>query len=258
MNGLARSLRLQALAGFRPGAGEGSSAASGAAPPARASRWLFPALQLYMAALVFIGFAPSFYLQPEHALAMRPVIHLHAGIMTLWIVFMAVQGLLPARGRTPLHRRLGWMGAGLAALVLVTGVMVTRQGVHDGWDPFKLGSPEAFAAIPFRDLATFTGFLVIGLVVRHRAPEAHKRLMTLATLSVLPAALARLGAFTPEPVVALLNHLPIAAMVVGDLVTRRRVLASTALGSATLIAATPVCLALARTEAWQDFVRALT
>lgn len=258
MYGLARSLRLQALAGFRQETGARPSAGSGAAPPARAMRWVFPALQLYMAALVFIGFAPSFYLKPERALAMPPVIHAHAAIMTLWIVFMAVQGVLPARGRIDLHRKLGWLGAGLAALVLVSGVMVAGQGVHDGWDPFKLGSPEAFAAIPFRDLATFTPFLILGLLARKRAPEAHKRLMTLATLSVLPAALARLGAFTPEPMVVALNHLPIAAMVLCDLVTRRRVLASTALGSAYLIAATPLCLALARTDAWQDFVRALT
>ena len=57
-------------------------------------------LQLYMAAVVFAGFAPSFYLKPARALAMSPVIHVHAAVMTLWIVFMAIQGVLPSRGRT--------------------------------------------------------------------------------------------------------------------------------------------------------------
>jgi hypothetical protein len=258
MNGLAGPLRLRALVDIRQETGPGPSAAAGSSPPARAPRWLFPALQLYMAAVVFIGFAPSFYLKPERALAMHPVIHVHAAIMTLWIVFMAVQGVLPSRGRIKLHRTLGWFGVGLAALVLVSGVMIAGQGVRDGWDPFKLGSGEAFAAIPFRDLATFSTFLAVGLWTRKRAPEAHKRLMTLATLSVIPAALGRLAAFTPEPVIVALNHAPMVAMVVCDLVTRRRVLTSTWLGSAYLIAATPLCLALAKTEAWQDFVRALT
>lgn len=47
-------------------------------------------------------------------------------------------------------------------------------------------------------------------------------------------------------------------MIAYDLATRRRVLTSTWLGSAVLVAATPLCLAMARTEAWQDLVRALT
>jgi hypothetical protein len=256
MNGLAHSLRLQALT--MPETGFGRPTAAGPPLPARAPRWFFPALQLYMAALVFIGFGSSFYLKPERALALSPVIHVHAAIMTLWIVFMAAQGVLPARGRLALHRTLGWFGVALAALVVVSGVMVAGQGVHDGWDPFGLGSPEAFAAIPFRDLATFSSFLVLGILARKRAPEAHKRLMTLATLAVIPAGLARLGAFVPEPAIVALNHAPMVAMVVCDLITRRRVLTSTWLGSAYLIAATPVCIALARTEAWQGFVAALT
>lgn len=255
MNGLAHSLRLKALTLEAPGAFTRRQQPEAGRRP-RLS--VFAGLQLYMAAIVFAGFAPSFYLKPERALAMDPVIHVHAGVMTLWILFMAVQGILPSRGHVRLHRTLGWWGAGIAVLVLITGAMITVHGVHDGWDPFKLGSGEAFAAIPFRDLTTFATFLVIGLATRKSAPEAHKRLLTLATLSVLPAALARLGAFVPHAAVVALNHAPIAALVAYDLFTRRRVFASTWLGSAFLIAATPVCLAMARTEGWQDLVRALT
>ena len=258
MNGLALTMRLQALTGAS--ADQMARAARGDGVPRRGPPrpWLFAALQIYMATVVFAGFAPSFYLKPERALAMHPVIHVHAGVMTLWIVFMAIQGVLPAQGRVQLHRTLGGWGVGLAALVLATGVMITGQGVADGWDPFGLGSPEAFAAIPFRDLVTFTGFLAVGLLMRKRAPEAHKRMMTLATLSVIPAGLARLAAFAPEPVIVALNHAPIAAMVAWDLYAFRRVLLSTWLGSALLVAATPLCLAMAQTDGWQAFVRALT
>jgi hypothetical protein len=224
----------------------------------RAPLSVFAVIQLYMAAVVFVGFAPSFYLKPERALAADPSIHVHAGVMTLWIVLMAVQGVLPARGNTRLHRTLGWWGAGLAALVLITGVMITINGVRHGHDPFGLGSGEAFAAIPFRDLTTFAGFFAVGLITRKRAPDAHRRMMTLATLAVIPAALARLAAFTPEPMIVAINHAPIAAMVAYDLWTRRRVLTSTWLGSAILVAATPLCLAMARTQGWQELVRALT
>lgn len=231
--------------------------ASGFERPA-ARRGFFALVQLYMAAVVFAGFAPSFYLRPAHALSMPWEIHLHAGVMTLWIVFMAAQGLLPARGRVRLHRTLGWWGAGVAALVMITGWMITVRGVHDGWDPFKLGSGEAFAAIPFRDLVTFATFFAIGLLTRKSAPEAHKRMMVLATLSVIPAGLARLGAFVPPEGIVILNHAPIAALVVYDLVTQRRVLTSTWAGSAFLVAMTPLCIAMGKTQGWQDLVRALT
>jgi hypothetical protein len=256
MNGLAHTLRLRALAGATTA---GAPYADGVGPQQRRTpHTVFALLQLYMAAVVFAGFAPSFYFKPERALAMSPVIHLHAAVMTAWIVFMAVQGVLPAQGRVQLHRTLGWWGAGLAGLVMITGLMITVEGVHDGWDPFGLGSGEAFAAIPFRDLVTFATFFVVGLMTRKSAPDTHKRMMTLATLSVIPAGLARLAAFTPEPVIFALNHAPIAAMAAYDLVTRRRVLTSTWLGSAYLVLATPVCLAMAKTDAWQDFVRAVT
>lgn len=251
MNGI----RLQAL---------GEAAIDAAAPTApttrrrRAPFSVFALIQLYMAAIVVVGFAPSFYLKPERALAMDPAIHVHAGVMTLWIVFMAIQGVLPSQGQVRLHRTLGWYGAGLAALVLLTGAMITVKGVHDGHDPFGLGSGEAFAVIPFRDLTTFAGFFAVGLLTRRRAPDAHRRMMTLATLAVIPAALARVAAFTPEPAIVALNHAPIAAMVAYDLWTRRRVLTSTWLGSAVLIAATPLCIAMANTPGWLNLVRALT
>lgn len=224
----------------------------------RAPLSVFALLQLYMAAVVIAGFAPSFYLKPERAMAMDPVIHIHAGVMTLWILFMALQGMLPSRGRARLHRTLGWGGAGIAAGVMVTGAMITVKGVHDGWDPFRLGSGEAFAAIPFRDLSTFAGFFIVGLLTRKSAPDAHRRMMTLATLSVIPAGLARLGAFVPEPGIVILNHAPIAAMAAYDLWTRRRVLTSTWLGSAALVAATPLCIAMAKTAWWVEVVRGLT
>lgn len=259
MSDWARTLRWQALAGAAAERTGGPAPHLEITPrPRLAPRGFFALVQLYMAVVVFAGFAPSFYLRPERALEMPTVIHIHAGVMTLWILFMAVQGFLPAQGRVDLHRKLGWCGAGLAALVLVTGVMIAVRGVHDGWDPFGLGSPEAFAAIPFRDLVTFGTFFAVGLLARKRAPEAHKRMMVLATLSVIPAGLARLAAFAPEAAIVALNHAPIAAMIAWDLFTRRRVLASTALGSAYLVLATPVCLAMATTPAWQNLVRALT
>lgn len=224
----------------------------------RLRRAFFPALQIYMATLVIVGFTPSFYSKPAHAAGMKPVILVHAAIMTIWILYIAVQGMLPFAGKVRLHRMLGWFGVALSVLVLVSGVQIMIQGIHDGWDPFRLGSGEAFAVIPVRDLSTFAVFVAGGVLARRGAPDAHKRLMTLATLSVIPAGLARLGAFVPEVAITVLNFAPIGAMVAFDLATRRRPLASTVVGGTFLVLATPAALAIANQPWWLDAMRAIS
>jgi len=68
--------------------------------------------------LVFLGFAPSFYLKflldnnsfyPDGL----PLPHVvHGIILTVWYVFLVLQSSLIQSNRYSLHQRLGWFGAG--------------------------------------------------------------------------------------------------------------------------------------------------
>lgn len=85
----------------------------------RSMSWVF-------LALVFIGFAPSFYLSPlvgDHPLYPRglPWAYIvHGVVLTGWYLLFAVQSSLIISSKRALHRRLGALSVGWAVGVLAT------------------------------------------------------------------------------------------------------------------------------------------
>ena len=80
------------------------------------SRWFFVGAAVFVLSIVFLGFAPTFYLRPLFAphFPLRPVPlyrYVHGTVMTLWYVLFLIQASLVARGRTHLHRRIGVVAA---------------------------------------------------------------------------------------------------------------------------------------------------
>jgi hypothetical protein len=83
------------------------------------SRWFFIGAAGFLLLIVFLGFAPTFYLRPLFApyVRLRPVPwyrYVHGALMTLWYVLFLIQASLVAGGRVRLHRRVG-VAAGLTA-----------------------------------------------------------------------------------------------------------------------------------------------
>ena len=97
------------------------SAPSSYRPGVRQSFYVWVAVAI--AAIVFIGFARTYYLK---ALFDTPVltwlVHLHGFLMTLWFGLFFLQSYLIASHRVALHRRLGVLGVILAVLIVVVGV----------------------------------------------------------------------------------------------------------------------------------------
>jgi hypothetical protein len=100
-----------------------------------------------------------------------------------------VQATLVAGGRIDIHRALGVAGAVLAAIVFVAGVAVSIETLRRNGGP-PGGDPRKFFAIPLGDIIVF-GALVGAAVLQRMRPETHKRLMLLATISLLTAAVGR-------------------------------------------------------------------
>jgi FtsH-binding integral membrane protein len=115
--------------------------------------------------------------------------HLHAALFTAWIVLLPAQTALVAGRRTDLHRTLGLAGAFLAAVVFVRGVGVAVETLRRNGGP-PGGDPRKFLAIPLGDIIVF-GVLVGAAVLQRQDSDTHKRLMLLATISLLTAAVAR-------------------------------------------------------------------
>ena len=102
----------------------------------------------------------------------------------------------------------------------------------------------------------FTILVGLGLYYRRRA-DAHKRLMLLATIALLPPALGRIRVLNAAgpPAFFGITVLFIVAVVAYDYWTRRRVYAVSLWGGLFLALSFPARIALGHTEAWLTFAR---
>ncbi len=174
------------------------------------------------AAIVFAGFAPSFYLRPAAAEPLKPLLVVHGFVFSLWLlVFLAQTALVPAR-KVKWHRTLGWAGLGLAAVMVALGVAAALDSLRAG-SPVPGLDPRIFAMLPFGDIAIFAGLVGWAAALRRRS-EWHKRLMIMATLSLLTPAIARLLIPTGggAPMFLLLTAGIVAAVIAFDWIAHRR------------------------------------
>jgi hypothetical protein len=210
---------------------------------------------------VFLGFSRSYFLKgyfgsPELSLH----VHIHGLVFTSWVLLFLAQTSLVATGRTDLHRKLGVGGAVLAALLLIVGTTTAILRVASGGpSPIPGVPPLSFLAVPLFDMVVFALLIGAGLVLRNR-PETHKRLMTLATIALTSAPIARLAFVRPvgPPAFFGLTDLFIVAMLVYDLATRRKVHPATIWGGLVIVASQPLRLMISGTPGWLAFAGWLT
>jgi hypothetical protein len=138
---------------------------------------------------VFAGFAPTFYLRGSFAQTrpMSVLLHVHGVVFSAWVSFFLIQTLLIARGSRRLHQRLGWIGAGIAAamVILVTAAMVEQLRRVNGFPP-----PPLALALSLFDIIVFAALVGAALYYRKR-PDWHKRFMLSATIILLGAPMFR-------------------------------------------------------------------
>jgi hypothetical protein len=140
------------------------------------------------------GFAPRSFAIVTGRMPVPPlVVHLHAAVMASWVVLLAVQATLSLAERMDLHRKWGRASLVVAPLVLamLIAVTVVRQNAAAGTPAGPTVNNILFLQI--RSILLFPTFFIWALRTRRTDPEMHKRLMLLATLMLLDAAIARMG-----------------------------------------------------------------
>jgi hypothetical protein len=224
----------------------------------KSDRLFFTGMALASALMLFLGFLPSYFHRSAELPPLTPLYQLHGAVFTAWIALLVVQTALVAGRRTDIHRTLGVAGAVLAAVVFVVGVAVSVETLRRNGGP--PGDPRKFFAIPLGDIIVF-GALVGAAVVQRRRPETHKRLMLLATISLLTAAIARflrqIGMGGPSNLF-LGTDAFVLALVLYDLASRGRVHPATLWGGAMVVGFKPLLYyVLADTPAWLALADAL-
>ena len=234
-----------------------SPAKSTAKSTARRHRAFFPAMSSLLVVLVFLGFAPTYYLRPVTAGSIPAYLHVHGAAMTAWFLLLLVQTALIATRRRAVHRQLGLLGAAVAAIVVVLNPLVVAWSV-----PHLLAAGDTIqlvALIVVADLLVVGIFMVlVGLAIRWRQyPETHSRMLLLASLAVSGPALGRLSltlVATPLPGIIALMSLPL--LVIGhDRVVMNRVHPASAWGAAAIVGSLVISIVIANTPAGSAIVQ---
>jgi len=212
-------------------------------------------MALLMGLTAFAGFWPTFYLRPftHSTKLLTPILAAHGTTFTLWVALMVVQTGLIAANRRDVHRKLGWWGAGLAAVMLVLGIAAGIETLRRGFTlPGSPLNPASFFVVPVGAMVAFAPLVILGIINRRRA-DYHKRYMLLSTLAILTAAIARIPRLEAPAVFFALTDLFIVAVMAYDVAIRGRVHRATLISAAILIASQVGRLMIGPTEWWQAF-----
>lgn len=232
----------------------------GAAQHERSERRFFGVGALVALAIVFSGFAPSYYLKTYFGTPELPsaLVHVHGLVMTAWFALFLVQVRLIAAHRSDLHRRIGFAGIALAALVLVVGTLTAVAAAKAGRSPPGV-APLAFLAIPLGDMLVFA--ILFGLAVAFRRhADFHKRYMLLASLSMLTAAIARVEPLQGGGLPAFFGAMDLIVLgfVAWDVLRMRRLHPAFLAGFLVILVSQVVRFAGAGTPEWLRFAAWLT
>ena len=202
-------------------------------------------MALAIALVVFIGFAPSYYLKSFSDFRdLRTLEHIHGVIATLWITLLITQTLLIRTHRVANHRLLGYFGAVLAIamavsislLIFVSAKARISAGLQD-IEVFALHVRFFWGDTVM--LISFSTFAAMGITLR-RKRDIHRRLMLLATLSLVSPTIGRIADFSiwgglPSPIIVLPIFVSLlAALIIYDIRTRGRPHLASIIGAPTI------------------------
>lgn len=149
-------------------------------------------------AVALVGFGKTFFLPLITGTFSAPVaIYVHAVLLFGWVGFFATQSLWVHQRNLRLHKRMGWIGGGLVAGVvlstLVVATIASQRTAASG--DSDLANRELLVIM--MEMAVFSALIVSAFLLRQRF-ETHKRLMLLALVASLGPAWFRFRHYFPS------------------------------------------------------------
>ena len=207
----------------------------------------FRTLAIAMALTVIAGFGLQI-LAGRSSFGARPLVHLHAFAFMGWVAIFVTQASLATSGSMALHRRLGWIGAGWAGLLVVMGLLISVDVAQRGTVPFFF-RPQYFLIANPLTVICFAALTAWAIRMR-RQSDWHQRLHICGMTAIIGPAFGRIlpmpfigpNAFDIAVMTGLL--FPLAGMV-RDLLRDKKVHPAWYLGTLAIIAVIPLAHGLA-------------
>lgn len=160
-----------------------------AAPAAINDDRFFMRMAIVIAFTIIAGFVLHFAMG-RSSLSARPLVHVHGLAFMGWVVLFLTQVRLATGGSLALHRRLGWIAAGWAGILVVMGLAITVDVAMRGTTPFFF-LPQYFLIANPMTMLCFVALTTAAIRMR-RSIDWHKRLNLCATVSIIGPGLGRL------------------------------------------------------------------
>jgi len=206
------------------------------------------------AAIVFAGFARTFYLNGFFAKLHLPSLFiLHGIVFSSWLVLLVTQSALVSARQIGIHQRLGYASIVIVVAMFTLGWIMSVQAAQRGFTPPGGPPPLSFLAFQIIGLVLFVSLATAGFLLRNR-PEAHKRLMIVGTVSILTPALARVFLlFSTNMVIFKAAGVQLGILLICmayDFYARKRVHAAYIWGTLAFIAFIPLAIFVGGTSVW--------
>jgi hypothetical protein len=148
-------------------------------------------LALTFIAVAIMGFAPSYWVPLfRRTVDVPPIVHVHALVFYGWTLMFLKQTQLAASGQVGRHRELGVAGVALATAMVFVGLNAAVTSLRHSEAAGFGEAARAFSIVPVSGILLFAA--LVGLAIaKVRKPDVHKRLMVVATASILQAAVGR-------------------------------------------------------------------
>jgi len=221
-----------------------------------AERFFYMGMAILLCVCVYIGFSPTYF----HAGMLRaplpsPIIHIHGAVFTLWMLLFTVQAAFISARRVKWHRSFGTVAFCLPPVMVILGVIAAVNALRRG---VRIGplDPSVSFAIPLIGIVAFSIVIYAAWRARRR-PDAHKRLILIATSGIVGAAFGRFpwdriglqpaaGAMTGVGACLLI-------LITFELVTLRRIHRSTMWAAPLVFASIALAVPIGMTHAWHTF-----
>lgn len=187
-----------------------------AAPAATSDDRFFMRMATVMALTIVAGFALQFVMG-RSTFAARPLVHVHGLAFMGWVVLFMTQVRLATGESLALHRRLGWIAAGWAVLLVIMGFAITVDVARLGKTPFFF-LPQYFLIANPLTVLCFALLTTAAIRLRHRS-DWHKRLHICATIAIIGPGLGRIlpmplmGRYAFDIVIAVSLLFPLVGMI---------------------------------------------
>ena len=157
-------------------------------------RSAYSRFSLLLLAVTIVSLVPQYFSTLLNAPGeMSTELAVHGVAFLAWYILFTLQCGLVSAGRVPAHRKMGFLSIPFAAFLIVSGAAMlvgTMHSFQPDWTDQHLLSRTSFVWAIFHTLLSFGTFYILGIVLRRRSAY-HRRLMLLASLSMMAASITR-------------------------------------------------------------------